>query len=66
MTTEVVIDDPWRVILRVVGNERGRTITAIAYVTRPLLKLTRDDVLVCDASPGRVGSGDTVQNAPLY
>jgi hypothetical protein len=59
MTTEVVIDDPWGTILRVVGNEKGRTIAAVAYVTKGLLKLTRNDFLVCDASKGCVKSGNT-------
>jgi hypothetical protein len=59
MAAEVVTDDPWATILRVVGNEKGRTIAAIAYVTKGLLKLRRDDFLVCDASEGSVKSGNT-------
>ncbi len=59
MTTDIVIDDPWRTILRVVGSQQGRTVAAIAYVTKRLLTLTRGDFLVCDASEGSVRSGDT-------
>jgi hypothetical protein len=66
MTTEVVIDDHWHAILRAVSHEKGRTIAAIAYVTKRILTLSRGDFLVCDASEGRVRSGDTDPKVLLH
>jgi hypothetical protein len=53
MDVEVVIDEPWRQILRAIRQQEGRTVAAIAYVTKRLLDLTRGDVLVCASRPAK-------------
>jgi hypothetical protein len=59
MDVEVVIGAPWAHILRAVRGGKGRTVAAIAYVTKRLLDLERGDLLVCDASEISVKAGRT-------
>jgi len=59
MEIEVVIGEPWQHITRAIGGQDGRTIAAIAYVTKRLLNLCRGDILVCDASVLAVKAGQT-------
>jgi hypothetical protein len=62
MDVEVVIDEPWQHMLRAIRRQEGRTVAAIAYVTKRLLNLSRGDVLVCDASELSVKTGQTDPN----
>ena len=57
MTAEIIIDEPWPRILRTIRQQEGKTVAAIAYVTKHLLELHRGDTLVCDASDGMVKAG---------
>jgi hypothetical protein len=59
MDMKVIIDKPWRHIIRAVGRQEGRTVAAIAYVTKGLLDMRRGDILVCDASELSVKTGQT-------
>jgi phosphatidylserine/phosphatidylglycerophosphate/cardiolipin synthase-like enzyme len=59
MDVEVVVDQPWQHILRAIRRQEGRTVAAIAYVTKSLLDLSRGDVLVCDASELSVKTAQT-------
>jgi hypothetical protein len=59
MDLEVFIDEPWQHIIRALRRQEGRTVAAIAYVTKRLLDLRRGDILVCDASEHSVGLGQT-------
>jgi len=59
MTTDIVIDRTWPTITKALRNQEGRTIAAIAFMTKPLLSLRNGDILVCDSSRYRVASGDT-------
>jgi hypothetical protein len=59
VTAEIVIDEAWPSILRAIRQQEGKTVAAIAYVTKQLLELRRGDTLVCDASEGMVKAGQT-------
>jgi hypothetical protein len=59
MVAEIVIDKPWQRIVGVLRRQEGRTIAAIAYMTKRLLDLRSGDALVCDASVNSVKAGRT-------
>lgn len=48
----------WKVIRAQAKRAKVRK-AAVAYVTRDLIRMRRGDILIVDASPGRVSGGDT-------
>jgi hypothetical protein len=59
VTADIIIDETWPRMLRALRQQEGKTVAAIAYVTKQLLELRRGDTLVCDASEGMVKAGQT-------
>ena len=46
MTSDIIIDEPWPSILRAMRQQDGKTVAAIAYITKQLLELRRGDARV--------------------
>jgi hypothetical protein len=65
VTAKIIIGEPWPSILRAIRQQEGKTVAAIAYVTKQLLELRRGDALVCDASEWMVKAGQTDPNVLL-